>query len=140
MYSIKLLDHIIFKTHNFQNCFKEFWYTESFLESFVSWTIGMMLLQDKSFERIVLLSLTASFLFLSKIKYGATLTKIYGEEISATTFVLIGRPNWLALHFLPALFIWSKERLAQSAEWTALVFILLSTKVKRALMEAWVKR
>ncbi len=33
MHCLKLIDHVIFKTHNFQNCFMELLFTEWFSES-----------------------------------------------------------------------------------------------------------
>ncbi len=104
-------------------------YTESFLESFVSWTIGTMLnCSTNTLNALYFYPSQPHFYSCQKLNMALSWLRS-GEEISATTFVLIGRPNWLLLHFLPALFSWSKERLAQSAEWTTLV---LSSRVLKS--------
>lgn len=65
--------------HNFQNCFTEFLSTEILFSSerrFVSWISGM-LLNNSAIYWTQCTMIRSSFSFPSKIKYAATLAKVY---------------------------------------------------------------
>ncbi len=91
------------------------------------------------FVRIALLSLTASFLFLSKIKCGAILTKVWWRNI-CQNFCADWKTELTGASLPASSLQLVKRKIGSVCRVNYLSLILLSTKVKCALIEAWVKR
>ncbi len=80
--------HVLNKSNrscNFAQLFVSFLHTEPFLRHFISLSNRYCYTMVQSIEHTVLLFLTVSFSFLSKIEYGATLIKVYNREVSIFT-------------------------------------------------------